>query len=251
MWDLLILNPMINLLLWIYSLLGDFGIAIILFTLLSRVVTYPLIVSQMKSTQALTDLQKSKEWLDLQKKYKDDKQKLQVEQARMMQEKGVNPAGSCLPLLIQMPIIFGLYQALNAAMAATPIQLVSFSKHIYPFFDVSTLIPLKSQFLWMDLGQPERLYILSFGVPVLAIITVISQYLLGQVMTPPSANPNDQSAQMSKMMNLYMPLMMGWLTYTVPAGLGVYFVASNIFTFAQYALMGKLNWDQLIPWLKK
>jgi len=252
MWDLLILNPMINLLLLIYKLINDFGIAIIIFTALTRLITHPLTVSQMKSTQAISEMQKSKEWLEVQKKYKDDKQKLQVEQARLMQTAGINPAGSCLPLLIQMPIIFGLYQAINAAMAASPVQLLEFARHIYPFFDVSDLIPLKSQFLWMDLGQPERLYILGVGIPILAVLVVVSQYLLGQVMTPPSAgSASDQTAQMSKMMNLYMPFMMGWLTFSVPAGLGIYFVASNLFTFLQYAVMGKLNWDKLFPWLKK
>lgn len=67
-WNLLVINPMINLLLWIYNLIGSFGIAIVLFTILIRMVTYPLTVQQMKGTTVMQDLQKSKEWQDLQKK---------------------------------------------------------------------------------------------------------------------------------------------------------------------------------------
>lgn len=100
MWDLLILNPMINTLLWIYSILGNFGLAIILFTIVVRMLTYPLTYQQLKSAQKMQDLQKSKKFLDMQKKYKDDKQKLQQEQMKLYQEMGVNPLGSCLPTLI-------------------------------------------------------------------------------------------------------------------------------------------------------
>jgi YidC/Oxa1 family membrane protein insertase len=252
MWNTLILQPMLNILVGIYSLIGSFAFAIILFTLLIRLVTHPLTVSQMKGTQQMTDLQKSKEWLDLQKKYKDDKQKLQTEQARLMQEKGVNPAGSCLPLLIQFPVIIGLYQAVTAALASSPVQLLNLSKLLYPFIDGAKLIPLKSQFLWMDLSQPERVMIFGFGVPVLAIFVGITQYMLSQVMVMPSAtgDSNDQAAQMGKMMNIYMPFMMAWITFSVPAGLALYFVATNVFTFIQYALMGKSDLRKLIPGYK-
>ena len=77
MWNTIILNPMINALLWIYSLVGNFGIAIIVFTILVRLITHPLTAQQIKSTRAMQKMQKSKKWQNLQKKYKNDKQKLQ------------------------------------------------------------------------------------------------------------------------------------------------------------------------------
>ena len=83
MWDMLIINPMLNTLLWIYSILGNFGIAIILFTILVRMVTYPLTIQQLKGASKMQDMQKSKEYLAMQKKYKDDKQKLQQEQMKL------------------------------------------------------------------------------------------------------------------------------------------------------------------------
>jgi YidC/Oxa1 family membrane protein insertase len=248
MWNTLILNPMVNGLLWIYGLIGDFGIAIILFTILIRLLTQPLNAQQMKSMQKMQELQSSKEWLDAQKKYKDDKQKLQMAQAKLLQEKKINPFSSCLPLLIQFPIIIGLYQALIRAMAVTPNQLLDLSKHLYPFISGASLIPIKSHFLWMDLSQPERVFIFGIGIPTLAILVVLTQYLQGKLMTPAtSSNPQDQSAQMSKMMNLYMPLFMGYIAYSLSSGLSLYFLATNIISIIQYAAMGKINWRNLLP----
>lgn len=247
MWDTLIINPMVNTLLWIYSVLGhNFGLAIILFTLLVRLITYPLTAQQMKSASAMQDMQKSKKWQDIQKKYKGDREKLAQEQMNLYKEMGVNPLGSCLPTLIQFPIIIGLYQAVIRALAVTPIQLLDLSTHIYPFINASALIPLNNRFLWMDLSQPERLVIFGFGVPVLAIFVVITTYMQSKLMTP-MTQPGDQGAQMAKAMNLYMPFLMGWLAYSFSSGLALYFVASNVFTILQYAVMGKLEWSNLLP----
>jgi YidC/Oxa1 family membrane protein insertase len=247
MWDTLIINPMINTLLWIYSVVGDFGLAIILFTILIRMITYPLTAQQLKSAQAMQNMQKSKKFQEMQKKYKDNKEKLAQEQMNLYKEMGVNPLGSCLPLIIQFPIIIGLYQGIIRALAVTPIQLLDLSKHIYPFINVSELIPLNSQFLWMNLSQPERLEIFGFGVPVLTILVVISTYLQSKLMTPTAASPGDQGAQMSKMMNLYMPLFMGYIAYTLASGLALYFVASNVVGILQYAALGRLNWRNILP----
>src|SRR3970282_889180 len=161
MWDTLILDPMINALLLIYSFLGqNFGLTIIIFTVLVRLITYPLTAQQMKSAQAMQEMQKSKKWQDIQKKYKDNREKLSQEQMKLYKEMGINPFGSCLPTLIQFPIIIGLYQAVISAMAATPLQLVAFSQRIYDFIpNAASLVPLNSHFLWMDLSQPERLFI--------------------------------------------------------------------------------------------
>lgn len=249
MWDTLILNPMINALLWIYSFLGqNFGLTIIVFTILVRLITYPLTAQQMKSTQAMQEMQKSKKWQDIQKKYKDNREKLAQEQMKLYQEMGVNPFGSCLPTLIQFPIIIGLYQAIIRALAVTPIQLLDLSRHIYPLINVAALIPLNNHFLWMDLSLPEKdfgLAIAGIGIPVLAILVVVTSYLQTKLMTPPTT-AGDQGAQMSRAMNLYMPLFMGYLAYTFSSGLALYFVASNLIGILQYGAMGKLDWRNLI-----
>jgi YidC/Oxa1 family membrane protein insertase len=246
MWDMIIINPMVNILLTIYGLVGSFGVAIILFTLLIRLITHPLTVQQIRSTQKMQEMQKSKEWQALQKKYKDDKQKLQQEQMRLYQEMKINPLGSCLPLLIQFPIIIGLYQAIIRALSTTPLQLAQLYKNVYPFIDISRLLPVDNNFLWMNLNQPERVYLFGFGIPLLAILVVATTYLQSKLMTPPS-QPGEQGAQMTQAMNLYMPLFMGYLALTFASGLSLYFITSNVASIIQYGAMGKLDWKNLIP----
>lgn len=247
MWDSFI-SIMINILLYIYSFVGqNFGIAIILFTILIRLVLYPLNAQQVKQTKAMQDMQENKKWKEMQKKYKDDKEKLAQEQMKLYKELGVNPFGSCLPTIIQFPIIIGLYQAIIRALAVSPLQLLNLSKHISNGAD---LIPLNNHFLWMDLSLPEKdvgLAIAGFGIPILAVVVVITSYLQTKLMTPPSTGGNDQSAQMTRMMGLYMPIFMGWLAYSFSSGLALYFVVSNLATILQYALMGRLDWGNLLP----
>jgi YidC/Oxa1 family membrane protein insertase len=246
MWDMIIINPMVNTLLWIYGLLNNFGLAIIVFTILVRLITHPLTVQQMKGTQKMQQMQQSKEYQALQKKYKDDKQKLQQEQMKLYQEMGINPLGSCLPLVIQFPIIIGLYQAIIRVLAVTPMQLSQLFYNVYPFVDISKLLPVNPDFLWMNLSQPERLPILGCEIPLMAIIVVITTYLQSKLMTPPS-QPGEQGAQMTKAMNLYMPLLMGYLALTFASGLSLYFITSNVASIIQYASMGKINWRNLLP----
>jgi YidC/Oxa1 family membrane protein insertase len=237
---------MINLILWIYSLIGNFGVAIIIFTIAIKLITYPLTAKQLKSSQGMAELQKSKEWQDIQKKYKDDKEKLAQEQMRIYKEKGISPFGSCLPLLIQFPVIIGLYQAVIRALSVTPVQMLDLSKHVYSITNVANLIPINRDFLWMDLAQPERLMLFGLPIPVLTVLVVITTYLQQKMMAMPSSGPGDQSAQMTKMMNLYMPFLMGWIAYTLNAGLALYFVVTNVVGIIQYGALGKLNLD----WLK-
>lgn len=249
MWDAIIISPFINVLLFIYNLVGqNFGIAIVLFTLLIRLITHPLMVQQMKGTQGMQDLQNNPKYKEIQEKYKNDPQKLSQEQMALYKELGINPFGSCLPMLIQFPIIIGLYQAIIQVMVNSPLDLLRLTRHIYPgFLDATSLVPVHNMFLWMNLGQPERAYIFGVGIPVLAILVVITTYLQSKLTTPAPANPNDQSARMTGMMTLYMPVFMGWLAWTLASGLSLYFVVSNVIGILQYAMLGKVNWKNLLP----
>ena len=248
MWETIIVNPFTNALLMIYKLIGgNFGIAIILFTILIRVITHPLMASQIKGSTKMQEMQNSKEWLDIQKKYKDDKEKLAQEQMKYYKEIGYNPLSSCLPSLIQIPLIFGLYQSITRAMAASPMQLLTLTRTVYSFFPVGNLVPLNSKFLWMNLGQPERVYAFGIAIPMLAIIVAITTYVQSKVTMPATTNPNDQGAMMGKMMTLYMPLLLGYFALTFASGLSVYFITGNLIGIAQYALLGKVNWRALLP----
>ncbi|HSB66353.1 MAG TPA: YidC/Oxa1 family membrane protein insertase [Anaerolineales bacterium] len=252
MWNTIILNPMVNILIWIYSFVfHNFGIAIIIFTILIRLITYPLTASQLKGQKKMQEMTQSKKYQEVQKKYKDDREKLAQEQMKLYKEMGINPLGSCLPLVIQFPIMIGLYQAVALTMASAPIQLLNLSRDLYSFIPGAQLIPINSQFLWMNLGLAENIHPLfwitpTIGFPLMTIIVVITTYLQSKLMTPPTT-PGDQGAQMSKMMTLYMPILMGWITFSLSSGLALYFIVSNVLAIAQYALMGQIHWNNLLP----
>jgi YidC/Oxa1 family membrane protein insertase len=248
MWETIIVNPFTNVLLMIYKLIGgDFGIAIILFTILIRLITHPLMASQIKGSTKMQEMQSSKEWQDIQKKYKDDKEKLAQEQMKYYKEIGYNPLSSCLPTLIQIPLIFGLYQSIIRALAPSPMQLLTLTRTVYPIFHVGDLVPLNSRFLWMNLGQPEKIYVLGVAIPLLAIIVALTTYVQSKVTMPATSTPGDQGAMMGKMMAIYMPLLLGYFALTFASGLSIYFIASNLIGIAQYALLGKVNWKALLP----
>lgn len=246
MWDFFI-SIFVNVLIWIYDVVGqNFGLAIILFTILIRIVTWPLNAQQMKGAAAMQELQNDKDWQAIQKKYAKDREKLAQEQMRVYREKGINPFGSCLPTLIQFPIIIALYQSITRALASTPLDLLKLSRSI-SLPNVSDLIPLNSHFLWMDLGRPESVAIFGFALPTLALIVAITTYIQAKLTMPATANPGDQTAAMSGMMTIYMPLLLGYFAITFASGLSVYFITSNILGIVQYAMQGKANWHNLVP----
>jgi YidC/Oxa1 family membrane protein insertase len=254
-WTSLIIQPFTNVLLVIYSLIGNFGIAIILFTILIRLITHPLMVSQIKSSAAMAELQSNPRWKEIQTKYKNDKERLGQETMKLQKELGVNPFASCLPLLIQFPIIIGLYQSLQQAIITSPLQLLNLTRHIWTGFlnlNLATLIPINSNFLGMDLGQPEHTIIpgLSFPIPILAIVVLATTWMQSRLMQPPTDPSNKSANMMGGMMNIYMPLLMGYLALTLSSGISLYFVVSNLVGVGQYALLGRVNWKNLNPFYK-
>ncbi len=248
-----IVQPFTNVILLIYSVVGNFGIAIILFTLLTLVITYPLTVRQIKGMAAMQAFQSSPRYKEIQAKYKNDKEKLGMETMKLQKEMGVSLGASCLPTLIQFPILIGLYQALIQTIAVTPLSLLHLVRVSYGWVNVAKVFPINSQFLWMDLGQPDnRLLIpgLSFAIPVMAVLVVISTWLSSRLMQAPPDPSNPQSGMMTGMMNIYMPLFMGWFALSVQSGLSLYWVISNLARVGQYALMGKVNWAMANPFYK-
>ena len=250
MWDAIIIQPFTNLLLLITMLVKNFGFAIIIFTILIKLLTYPLTAKQLKSTKEMQDLQNDPHYVKMMDKYKDNKEKAAEYQMKMYREKGISPMGSCLPTLIQFPIIIGLYQAIMRVMASTPLELVKLERLVYPFLDVNKILPIQNRFLWMDLGQPERLNVFGIAIPVLAILVVLTTFMQSKIMQPPS-NDGGQAAAMNNSMTMMMPIMMGFMAYQFSAGLALYFLISNLTTIGQYAAMGRADWSALFPWIKK
>ncbi len=198
MFDMLIVNPFTNALLLIYAFIGNFGVSIILFTILIRLLTHPIMAQQIKSSAAMQAIMGSEEWQKIQEKYKNDKEKLAQEQMRIYSEKGVSPFSSCLPTLIQFPILIGFYQSIVRAIGVTPLQLLQLVRSIYPGLEnitpaasLGNLLPIDSKFLWMNLGMPDSVAVpfLPFGIPVLAIIVGLTTFIQTKLTMPPSANP--------------------------------------------------------------
>ena len=229
-WDLIILSPMINVLIMVTGyLFNNFGLAIITLTVVVRVVTLPLTLKQLRSTKAMQDLQPM--LAELQKKHAKDKAKLAQEQMKLYKESGVSPAGCMVPLLIQMPIWIALFQSIIRVLAVVPEDFLSLSQYLYSAWAaVFSLVPLGSNFLWLDLAVPDRFLLL----PILVGGTM---WLQQKMIMPRAADPRQQAQ--SKMMLWFMPLMFAFLTMQFPSGLALYWVVSNIIgIIVQYRITG-------------
>jgi len=219
-WTQIILQPIINAMLLLYNVFGqNFAAAIAILTVAIRLITLPLTLPQQRSAKKMQEIQPQMQ--ALQKKYKDDKEKLAQAQMELYKEAGVNPLGGCLPMLIQFPIWIGLYQSIARVVGGGPFQLVDLATHVYPGLlpVLSPLIPINNQFLWLALGKPDPIYIL----PVLVVAT---SWFQQKVMTAPAAD--QQSSSMNQSMQVMMPLMMGFFSLQFSSGLSIYFIISNI-----------------------
>ena len=235
LWNLIILDPVINGLVALSSLLPEeveFGLAIIILTVVVRLILLPLNMRQLHSTKALQDMQPKLQ--ELQKKYARNKQKLQQEIMKIYKEAGVNPAGCIWPMLIQFPIWIALYQSIIKVLATAPENLLDLSRHLYSWQIVNQAIPLNSHFLWLDLGAQ--------GDFVLAILVGGTRWVQQKMTTAPSPNPKQQST--SSMMLLMMPLMFGMFSLMFPTGLPLFWLVSNVIGIVtQYFIGG--GWGYL------
>lgn len=244
-----IVNPFTTLLVFLYSIFNDMVLAIAVFTILIRLLTYPLTAQQMRSSAAMQKLQP--ELKKLQEKYKNDREALAQEQMKLYREAGINPLGGCLPLLIQFPIFIALYQAILHALASTPTQLLDLSgRLLIPGMDRT--IPLNNIWLGMNLTQPPNFN--AGGLPMimgallvfLTFITTWIQFKVTMPQTPPSADGKpDQAQQVSQSMGTIMPVMYAFFALSFSIGLSIYFIVSNVAGILQYSLMGKANWRNL------
>ncbi|MBP7753287.1 MAG: membrane protein insertase YidC [Veillonella sp.] len=174
----------------------SYGIAIIILTIAIKAVLAPLTAKQVKSMKGMQKLQpKMKE---IQQKYKNDPQKAQQEIAKMYKEMGVNPLSGCLPLLVQMPFLISIFYALQN----------------YPYD------PAYESFLWLpSLGAADHLYILP-------VLSALSTYVMSR------QTATDNSGQ-QKIMQIVMPLFIGYISLNFPSGLVIYWVVSNLFQLVQ------------------
>ena len=182
----------------------NYGVAIIIMTVLVKLILYPLTKKQIESTKAMMEIQPKMK--AIQEKYKDDKQRLNMELANLYKNEGVNPLAGCLPLIIQMPIMIGIFYGIRD----------------FHYEGSAT-------FLWMESNSaPDPTYIL----PVLSALTTF----IASKQTMPATGAG--GAQ-NKMMMYFMPLFIGYISLTFPAGLVLYWVVMNIMQIGQQYMMDK------------
>jgi YidC/Oxa1 family membrane protein insertase len=231
-----------------YELIPNYGFAIIFLTVVVNVLMFPLTLKQTRSTRAMTEIQP--EVKKLQKLHKDDQETLQKEMMALYKEKGVNPAGCLFPMLIQMPIWFGLFRLLRDPLneSSNNADAVSFIPESSKLYDVLST-KTEGTFLGMDLSlSPSEVitadtgFDLGTAFPYIIIILVVlgTAYFQQWQTTRGQSKDSDQARQM-QLITKIMPLMFGFFSYSFPAGLNIYFVTANIFRIGQQALIFKID----------
>lgn len=218
------------------NVIENYGIVIILLTIIVRIVLVPLTITQTKSMAKMQKLQP--ELKELQKKYKDDKQKLQEEMMKFYRENKVNPLAGCLPLIFQMPVFFALFQALRNPSEIVTSVLGSFTidgvangirTGLMGFltagdFTITGAANPNYNFLWLNLNQKDPFYIL--------VIIMTATMFLSMKMT--TTDPRQ-----SKIMYI-MPLVFGFISFQFPSGILVYWVTTNVWSIGQQWIMNKI-----------
>ena len=212
---LLLLNPMVNLLVLLNNVLFDsFGLAIIAFTILIRVVTFPLTLRQLHATRSMQGIQPRIQ--EINKKYIDPKRR-QEEVMKLYRESGVNPFGCLGPMLIQFPILIALYNAVRIALPNSPEALEKLSGHLYDWSFLQHAVPVQEHFLAMDLREPNLLFVVLVGITT-----------WGQSKTTVTVTTNEQARQQQQMMNVMLPLMFAFFALQFPSGVSLYWVVNSL-----------------------
>lgn len=230
--DNFLINPMVNFTVVLARVLfGNFGLAIIVFTLLMRGITLPLTLRQVHSQRKMTQLQPQLN--EISKRIKDPK-KRSAETMKLYKEAGASPAGCLLPMLIQFPIWIALYDVIRIVLASTPETLIDLSGRLYPWGFIQQAVPLGNHFFLWDMGKPDTFYVL----PVLVAGSMWVQQKLTMTQASMSA-ANQNQAQTNQTLLWMMPLMFGWFTLTVPSGLAIYwFITNAIGVIMNYYVFG-------------
>jgi YidC/Oxa1 family membrane protein insertase len=243
LWTEIIIRPMLNTLLVLYVLcFNNMGIAIIAFTVLVRLATVPLTLKQIRQMRSMSVLQPKMR--EVQERYSGDRARVSQETMKMYKDAGVSPLGCLGPLVIQMPILIGLFRVLIQTLFANPDDLVGLADKIYPwitFVSIHNAAPLNNQFLGMNLAEPDPT---SFVLPVLV---AASTWVQQKMTMTPSMDPRQQSSQ--NMMQWMIPIFLGVFSLGWPSGLPLYWIISNLIGISiQYFITG---WGPLFPLFPK
>ncbi len=271
-WFSLITDPLGNFLSFIYNVTNSYGLSIILFTIVVKIILIPLTYKQQKSTM---EMQKIQPIIGkLQKKYKNDNEKLNEEMMKVYQEHKINPAAGCLPMFIQLPIIFALFRVINKPLTyilkittdeqrlgllnklnlsisldqfankeiliAEQMQKINIET-LRNITGIANISPIDFNFLGLNLAHTPQITQINLLliIPILAAGTTYLSSKLMTKMNSSSSNKDDKTAQMTNNMMTFMPIMTGFISFTLPAGVGLYWIISNVFQMAQQFILNK------------
>lgn len=233
-------------LLWFSVLGGSAGIGIILFTIAARLAILPLTLSSLRSSRKMQQIQPLVK--ELQRKYGKEPQKLQEETMRLYREHKINPVGGCLPMLLQLPIFFGVYQAVYHLFGPEEQRQYLSASVAQALQDPATAALFTAPFLGLiDLGQATFGGTAPFN-PIYLILPILSVLfqLLQTVMATPRVQDPQQKAITQAMM--FMPIVFGYIAFTFPQGAVLYWVVSSaVGVVQQYFTSG---WGSLANYLK-
>ncbi len=248
-WNDVLVYPLLTLLIIAYDFVHDFGLAVVIVTVLIRLALYPLYVRQIRSSRGLQELAPALN--DIKKKYGSDRAKLNEEQMKLYRERGVNPAGGCLPMLVFLPVLIAMYSAFQQAPKFDGAELQEIVHRYLPFIQVG--IPLDSKIdmtaHWLpwiqaagrDLSQSDPYFIL----PVLSGALQLVASVMAMPRNPPKTDDPTQRTMQS--MTYTFPLLTIVFFNSFPAGVFIYYITTTLFQIVQqYFVMG---WGQLPRWL--
>ena len=209
----LLATPLSYLLTWLYNLIGNYGIAVIILTVIIKVCLYPVYAKSMKSTMKMSKLQPKMQ--ELQQKYGKDREVYQEKVSELYKEEGASMYGGCLPMVVQMIVIMGLF-----ALLRTPMKYIT---------DENMLYAIHETFLWIpDLAQPDK-WILPLAAAAATFVSYsMSSSQQMQASSMGAAGNPAQGNMMGKMMKYFFPLMILWFARTYPAGLALYWFGSQV-----------------------
>lgn len=242
-WQTFLETPLINVMVALTAIcFGSYGLAILVFTVISRVLLFPFTLKMLNSMKALQEIQPQMQ--ELQKKYSDPKRR-QEETMRLYKESGVNPLGCLSGQVIQMPLFIALYQVIRVTLGGSPEGMLDLSSRLYDIPFIQNQIPLARHFLGMDLGA-------NGGIPLVALVFAAMwlQQRISSGRTATTTVQSDQQRQTAQMMQWMMPAIFSWFVLFSPAGVGIYWFASTVIGVAlQWAFVGPgdFTWGSLVP----
>jgi YidC/Oxa1 family membrane protein insertase len=251
MFDTYLIEPLLNILLFIYSYVGNFGVAIIVLTVLIRASLLPATLPGLKKAKKQKELQP--EINELKKKYKDDPKKLMAAQKDLFAKHGFNPLAGCLPQILMLVVLIGFFRVISYISAVHSLDEIN-SQLYFDFIKLSATP--NTNFIYLNISEPDPYYILP-------VVAALMQFLSSKLMMPKAEKDkqvaketpesmDDMAAGMQKQMLYMLPLVSLVVTVTLPAGIALYIAVTSLFSFVQNLVFyGPDGLTDLFKFIKK